>query len=93
MSDYEILNEKILNALKESKEKEYIIYPFGKMGLLTKENLNWRYGIQESFIVDNKLCDINKNIRSIGEVENKNDYTWLITCKNSYPEIVKSLNY
>lgn len=82
MSDY----NKIDNALREVFVKEkmegvggVIIYPFGQMGIQTKEILNNRYGIYEEIIVDNFLADVNPRIKKVKEVSSPENYIWLIT--------------
>lgn len=44
---------------------EFAIGPFGENGVKIKEILNWQYGIDEKFIVDNGLCRINPGILSL----------------------------
>lgn len=66
MDVYRILNLKIQNAL--IKKKAIGICPLGKNGLLAKQILNQRYGIQESVVVDNELCKWNKLCKSMDEL-------------------------
>ncbi|MCI8400770.1 MAG: class I SAM-dependent methyltransferase [Lachnospiraceae bacterium] len=78
---------RIVNALedyikKKSKKREIAIYPFGAMGVKTKEILNWRYGIEEAIIVDNYLCSINPHIKNIAELDRSKEYDWIIACDN-----------
>lgn len=82
MSDY----NKIDNALKDvfckrdntDRPRKVIIYPFGQMGMQTKEVLNNRYGILEEIIVDNFLADVNPRIKKVEEVESPENYIWII---------------
>lgn len=46
---------KKIYQIKDRDKKQYIIYPFGKMGVLTKKILNEEFGIEEKYIVDNYL--------------------------------------
>lgn len=82
----------VLEQIKKGK-KNFAIYPFGKNGVMTKEILNLKYGVQEALIVDNELCKTNPNVICLEQVENYEDYTWLITCSNPvlYGEIQKSI--
>lgn len=41
----------------------FIIFPFGDIGIQVKYELNEAYGIQETFILDNNLCDYNEWIK------------------------------
>lgn len=48
--------------------RKFIIYPFGDVGMRVKEILNTAYGIQEDYIIDNKLCKYNKKIRELSDL-------------------------
>lgn len=45
----------ISRVVREKAGKEIIIFPYGELGMMVKDILNKRYGIQEKFIVDNFL--------------------------------------
>lgn len=45
--------------------KEFILYPFGEQGMLTKRILNEVFGIQEKGIIDNYLSKFNCNIKDL----------------------------
>lgn len=64
---YEGFKKTIENAIDCGKT-EFIIYPFGKNGLLFKQILNEQYGIIEKAIFDNKLCKYNNKIKSLSEI-------------------------
>lgn len=82
---------KRIPAIKKGIEKElekgnrdFILYPFGEIGMLTKRVLNDCYGIEEAFIVDNHLAKYNENIKEVsylGEIDVSN-YQVLITSDN-----------
>ena len=38
-----------------SKYKDFVIYPYGRYGKLTKQILNKEYGIKENYVVDNNV--------------------------------------
>lgn len=64
MDYYKQIRNHIAQLLDQGCE-EFILYPFGERGLLTKQILNECYGIQEKLIVDNKLSLYNKNIKNV----------------------------
>lgn len=90
--------DKINNAIREQVElgkKDFVIYPFGEQGKLAKQILNILYGIQEKFIIDNKLSISDnkfKNIKYLEEID-CTKYTFLLSSdnKNIYNEIRKRL--
>lgn len=75
--------------------KNFIIYPFGEYGTITKKILNESFGIQEKYIVDNNLSKYNLNIMNLDFFKGKNvsDYTVLLTNANphNYEEIRNNL--
>jgi acetyltransferase-like isoleucine patch superfamily enzyme len=64
--------------------KNIIIYPFGEYGILTKKILNESFGIQEKYIVDNKLSEYNHAILNLDYFKDKDTskYTVLLTNAN-----------
>ncbi|MDE6364348.1 MAG: CatB-related O-acetyltransferase [Lachnospiraceae bacterium] len=78
---------KIRNTIQEALclgKKDFIIYPYGENGVLTKQILNDSFGIKESYVVDNVLSKFNSNIKNL-EFCNKLDkekYIVLFTCAN-----------
>lgn len=54
-----------IEQLLEQGCNEFVLYPFGERGLLTKQILNECYGIQEKLIVDNRLSLYNRNIKNL----------------------------
>lgn len=94
MTRYQTIRNGIEQALKIGK-RNFIIYPFGENGLLTKEILNKCFGITESFIADKRLSEFNPEIKSLEyffDID-KSPYTVLLTIENpaSYEEIHHSL--
>lgn len=45
-------------------QRNFIIFPFGDIGMRVKNILNMAYGVEEKAIVDNNLCKYNKKIHS-----------------------------
>lgn len=56
------IKKHIENNISELQSREIIIFPFGQAGILVKQILNEQYGIQENYIVDNRLSNYNNNI-------------------------------
>ena len=83
----------IHNAIKKylscEDKKKIAIYPYGNMGIQTKKILNSEFGIKEAVIVDNRLSEVYPQIKSLNEIENHNEYVWILTCSN--PEFHKSI--
>ncbi len=45
-----------------SRPKKIAICPFAEEGMMAKQILNQRYGIEETYIIDNRLAELNPNI-------------------------------
>lgn len=94
MSLEQQIRRAIENGLKY-KEKEFIIFPFGDVGVQAKRCLNVCYGIEEAYIIDNNLCKYNPKIKDISflDVLNPDDYVVLLasTNFNIYAELMNSL--
>lgn len=90
ITDYQKIRNTIENALNLCK-KDFIIYPYGEYGMMTKHILNDVYGIKEKYIIDNKLSKYNINIKSLDYCKNINsaEYVVLLTCAN--PEVYKEI--
>lgn len=59
----------LVRATVFSKPKKIAICPFAEEGMMAKQILNQRYGIQETYIIDNRLSDINPNIMSVEDLK------------------------
>ncbi len=72
------LEQAIING-----KKDFVIYPFGHYGLILKQVMNEQFGIEEAFIIDNKLSQFNSKIKSLEYLKhiNPEKYTYLITSK------------
>lgn len=63
---YPALNCLVREAIKKSKA--IIICPFGENGILTKELLNWSYGVEEVAIADNGLAKYNPSVLHVEDL-------------------------
>lgn len=69
------MENRIRNIIKyqlEKGKKNFVIYPFGMYGKITKRILNEEFGVQEKYVVDNVLCEIESEIKSVADM--KEDY-------------------
>lgn len=60
--------QRIRNAVEQSVllgECNFIIYPYGEYGVITKQILNDSFGIKEKYIIDNKLYQFNHDIHKL----------------------------
>lgn len=84
---------KFIEEKLENGYKKFIIFPYGDVGISVKLFLNSAYGIQETYILDNHLCQYNKNIHPLSYVANekkRNEFAVLLSSTN--PVIYKELN-
>lgn len=66
---------KIMSSIEyhvRNGKRNFVIYPFGENGKMTKRILNERFDIQEKYIVDNILCVADSTIKSVEYM--KEDY-------------------
>ncbi len=79
--------------IDDMEEKEFIIYPFGKIGRAVKKILNEEWGIKEKYIIDSK--ETGENIYPICFLKNKelSQCYIIIACDNHeiYKEIVENI--
>ena len=64
MADYSRIDT-MVRATVLSNPKKIAICPFAEDGMLAKQILNQRYGIEETYIVDNRLAEINEGIKGL----------------------------
>lgn len=64
-----------------------IIYPYGEYGMLTKRILNECYGIQEDYIVDNRLSQFNHKIKNLEYFRNKDVSKFTVLLTNANPQV------
>ncbi len=63
----EMLERRIRDCIEDKIDrgfKDFIIYPFGEVGMMVKAVLNQGYGIQEKYVLDRRLCKYNTAIYS-----------------------------
>lgn len=94
VSNYHRIRNAIEKALHSGK-KDFIIYPYGENGALTKRILNDSFGITERYIIDNKLSCYNTNIKSLDYFQHTDhsDCSVLFTCANTvlYKDVISEL--
>lgn len=66
---HDSLSKLVRNVLRKNVHR-FLIYPYGKNGMLLKQILENQYGIEGIIIFDNYLSDINKTIRPLCEIVN-----------------------
>lgn len=92
-TDYQKIRSVIERALNAGKSN-FIIYPYGEYGAMTKQILNDSFGIKEAGIIDNHLSQFNSSIKSLSDYQkDKIEYTVLFTCANPdvYEEVLNNL--
>lgn len=99
MDYYEFLGKRMAliidYAIENQMTDKLVLYPFGRQGLLAKQILNWQYGIQEAFIIDEGLSKKNADIKSLEYLNHvdTSKYIFIITSDNlsCFDEIRKSI--
>ena len=85
------MNKSLTVQIKESIEagiragkKEFIIFPYGDVGMLADQILSHAYGIKASHILDNGLCLYNPYIKPLSILKDidKDKYCLLFCCTN-----------
>lgn len=79
----------VIEYYVEMGKRNFVIYPYGKIGKIVKEVLNSEFGIQEKYIVDNVLCEENSKIKSVDEMREdykKDDFMVLLAVKYKPPK-------
>lgn len=85
------MRERVKKAIQyqlEQGHNKFVIYPFGRSGMLVKEILNQQFGIKEEYIVDKVLCKYNDRIRDITYLEEdygKSDFVILLSIEPLSP--------
>lgn len=69
-----------------------IIYPFGDIGMQVKNVLNTAYGIQEKYIVDDKLCKYNSDIQGTELFDKIDTLEYAVLLSSAKPSIYHELN-
>lgn len=81
---YQKIKSKIESVIRSGNRNNFLIYPFGEYGVLTKQILNYCYGVKEAYIIDNMLSEFNKDIKNLRFCESLDctNFTVLFTCSN-----------
>lgn len=88
------MREKIKKAIQyqlEQGHNKFVIYPFGRSGMLVKEILNQQFGIEEEYVADNVLCRYNEKIKSVAYMKEdygKHDFIILLSVEPERPNSV-----
>lgn len=90
MDLFVVFNDLIKRNINKGN-KRFVIYPFGRNGIYLKELLNWRYGIQEEFIIDNDLSKYNSNIFNINKVKEMDCTGLIFVITSEIPEILETI--
>lgn len=85
-----------LSRLLDEGKRDFVIYPFGEQGLLTKYILNTRFAIKEKFIIDNSAVGGDEyDVRKFDSLKDTDisNLTFLIASDNEkyYTELRQSL--
>jgi acetyltransferase-like isoleucine patch superfamily enzyme len=71
MNGMDLVSAEIRNCIEKQLDRgmhDFIIFPYGDVGMKVKNYLNNTYGITERYIVDNHLCKYNSKIISVQEL-------------------------
>ncbi len=90
MADYNRINN-IIRAAVLSKPEKIAICPFAEAGMMGKQILNLRYGVDETYIIDNKLSELNPKILSVADLKDKDYSGLMVLLLIENKEIIKSL--
>ena len=86
MNEYDYLKFRINEIVNstDKKKRKLVLYPFGKQGMQIKQILNWQYGIEEAFIIDDGLYHLNSSIKPLEYLKNidTSQYIFVITSDN-----------
>lgn len=70
MTDYSRIDT-MVRAAVFSRPGKIAICPFAEDGMMAKQILNQRYGIEETYIIDNRLAEINDKILSVEDLSDE----------------------
>ncbi len=87
MTDYQKIRNAIEATFVRGGVKQYIIYPFGEYGALTKKILNESFGIREKYIADNRLSKFNEKIKSLDYFAGRDVTDCIVLLTNANPVI------
>lgn len=88
ITDYQKIRNAIEKHLSERTGiSQFIIYPFGEYGMLTKKILNESFGIQEKYIADNRLSKFNLDIKNLNFFQDKDVSGYTVLLTNANPDV------
>ena len=72
-------------------KRKFIIFPFGDVGMQVKNILNEVYGITDVVVLDNHLCEYNRNIKPIAYLSDIDVKSYGFILASTNPDIYDSL--
>lgn len=93
--DYIKKADRVVNKLIMGGARKFILFPFGECGMKVKSVLNQRYGIQEEYIVDNRLAGVSedKHIISLEELKSKDIKGMIVLLTSDSDTIYSEIRY
>lgn len=82
---YDKIRKAIQYQIETGSNRNFVIYPYGRAGMLLKQILNQQFGIIEKYVVDNQLCKHNQKIKNVDFMRQdyeKDDFIILIAIEN-----------
>ncbi len=89
-TDYQKIRNAIAKALEMGKRR-FIIYPYGEYGMLTKTILNHSFGVEECYVVDNRLSLFNPQIKGLDYFETADISPYTVLLSNANPSTYESV--
>ncbi|MCI8959108.1 MAG: hypothetical protein HFG62_08315 [Lachnospiraceae bacterium] len=88
-------NRRVLSDFLRHRKEPVIIYPMGEYGLKFKLLLNHLFGVNEAWILDREISQVNGQVKTIDfldELDDVNQYVYLLTTYSvQMPVIYKNL--
>ena len=81
----------MVRATVFSRPKKIAICPFAEEGMMAKQILNQRYGIEETYIIDNRLAEINPGILSVESLKEQDTEGLIVLLMIQNKEINRQL--
>ena len=83
--------KKCIEQILDSGCRKIIIYPYGDMGVMTKNVLFESYGVKDIIKIDNHLCKYNEDIHPIEYLDQVEMSSYAVILASSNPEIYADL--
>ncbi len=90
MIEYARIEALVLAAVLE-RPKKLAICPMAESGIMAKQILNWRYGVKEDYVIDNKLAKFNPEIIGVEALSEKDTEGLIVLLLIENVEIEKTL--